>query len=162
MNPLHNLPATVVGDPPPSLAERNLLRGWRLGLPSGQRVARAMHLKPLEDDQILIGKAVDAPDTPLGNIKQVSKVFSDNCPLWTYILAEAMQPKLESVKIPVKENISINTPKLGPVGGRIVAEVFLGLLSGDKSSFLNLDPLWHPKTGPTYALKDFVRYALGH
>ena len=64
--------------------------------------------------------------------------------------------------VPVKENISINTPKLGPVGGRIVAEVFLGLLSGDKSSFLNLDPLWHPKTGPTYALKDFVRYALGH
>jgi len=161
VNPLHNLPATVAGDPPPSLAERNLLRGWRLGLPSGQHVAHAMHLKPLEDDQIFIGKAVDVPDKPLGNITQVSNAFKDNCPLWTYILAEAMHHK-QSVKIPVKENISINTPKLGPVGGRIVAEVFLGLLSGDKSSFINLDPLWHPKTGSIYALKDFVRDALGH
>jgi len=32
VNPLSNLPASVASDPPPSLPQRNLLRGWRLGL----------------------------------------------------------------------------------------------------------------------------------
>ena len=36
VNPLSELPPSVASDPPPSLAHRNLLRGWRLGLPSGQ------------------------------------------------------------------------------------------------------------------------------
>ena len=65
------------------------------------------------------------------------------------------------MKIPVKEDISINTPQLGPVGGRIVAEVFLGLLFGDGDSFLRINPQWHPPQGVRYTLKDFVRYALG-
>src|SRR6185369_14152174 len=65
VNPLHSLPGSVVSDPPPSLAERNLIRGWRLGLPSGQNVARAMNVKPLADKDILIGKAVDNPESPL-------------------------------------------------------------------------------------------------
>jgi Animal haem peroxidase len=160
VNPLHNLPSSVASDPPPSLAERNLLRGLRLGLPSGQNVARAMGIEPLPDKDILIGKATDDPEEPLGKITKISPVFKGNCPLWTYILAEAMHHKT-SVKIPVQEDISINTPRLGPVGGRIVAEVFLGLLAGDNSSFLNFDPKWHPPAGPDYQLKDFVRYALG-
>ena len=90
----------------------------------------------------------------------MSNVFKGNCPLWTYILAEAMHHK-HSVRIPVRENIHINTPRLGPVCGRIVAEVFLGLIFGDKSSLLRMEPLWEPQTGPDYALKDFVAYALG-
>jgi len=68
----------------------------------------------------------------------------------------------EKVKITVKEDISITTPKLGPVGGRIVAEEFLGLMFGDAHSLLRLDPYWQPKQGATFALKDFVAYALGH
>jgi hypothetical protein len=67
----------------------------------------------------------------------------------------------ESVKVPVKENVSITTPRLGPVGGRIVAEVFLGLMFGDSTSLLSLDPYWQPKQGASFALKDFVNYALG-
>jgi len=160
VNPLKNLPPAVVSNPPPSLAERNLLRGWRLGLPSGQDVARAMGIRPLGDKDILIGQAVDAPEQPLGTITAVSNVFKGNCPLWTYILAEAMHHK-HSVKVPVQESIHINTPRLGPVGGRIVAEVFLGLIFGDKSSLLRLEPHWKPQTGPDYALKNFVAYALG-
>jgi len=159
VNPLSVLPASVASNPS-SLAERNLLRGWRLGLPSGQDVARAMHIKPLADTDILIGAAVDKPGSPLGNILAVSKVFAGNCPLWTYILAEAMH-NVEVVKIPVKENITINTPRLGPVGGRIVAEVFLGLMFGDSNSLLSLDPDWKPQQGSGFALKDFVKYALG-
>ncbi len=159
VNPLADLPAAIATDPS-SLPQRNLERGWRLGLPSGQAVARAMGVTPLADSDILIGKAVDKPDAPLPDIVSVSGVFADNCPLWTYILAEAMHHQ-EVVKIPVNEDITITTPKLGPVGGRIVAEVFVGLLAGDPSSFLQLHPEWQPASGPGYALKDFVQYALG-
>ena len=160
VNPLANLPPAVASNPS-SLAQRNLERGWRLGLPSGQSVARAMGIKPLDDTDILLGQAVDKPDKPLPNILSVSKVFANNCPLWTYILAEAMR-FVVPVKIPVKENVTINTPMLGPVGGRIVAEVFLGLMFGDTHSLLSLDPDWQPKGGANFALNDFVNYALGH
>jgi len=121
-----------------------------------------MGVRPLRDSEILIGKAVDVPDAPLQDIVSATglNVFANNCPLWTYILAEAMHHK-EPVKIPVKEDVTIHTPKLGHVGGRIVAEVFLGLLFGDPSSHLNLDPLWVPKMGTHFGLKDFVQYALG-
>jgi hypothetical protein len=160
VNPLHTLPPAVASNPA-SLAQRNLERGWRLGLPSGQDVARAMKIKPLDDKDILIGQGVDAPAQPLGNIVAAAgPVFAKNCPLWTYILAEAMHFKAP-VKIPVKESITVNTPRLGPVGGRIVAEVFLGLLFGDNNSFLSREPFWQPEGRPSYALKDFVNYALG-
>lgn len=49
---------------------RNLRRGAALGLPSGQDVARAMHLTPLTDDEL-------TPATP------------DRAPLWFYVLREA-------------------------------------------------------------------------
>jgi hypothetical protein len=174
VNPLMHLPAIVAANPS-SLAQRNLERGWRLGLPSGQHVATAMGVTPLEDSQILIGKGVDKPDkgeTPfsIDDLKGAGDVFKQNCPLWTYILAEAMQkPQLE-VQIPVKGHISITTPQLGAVGGRIVAEVFLGLLFGDNHSLLNVDPTWKPTkkvngkltTIRDYKLRDFVSYALGH
>ena len=48
VNPLSQLPPPVAINPS-SLAERNLLRGFRLGLPSGQSVAREMRLRPLAD-----------------------------------------------------------------------------------------------------------------
>jgi hypothetical protein len=50
---------------PSSLAQRNLERGWRLGLPSGQSVARAMRVTPLADKDIIIGKALDTPESPV-------------------------------------------------------------------------------------------------
>lgn len=160
VNPLGDLPPAVAANPS-SLPLRNLLRGWRLGLPSGQAVARAIGVTPLADEEILIGKAVDEPGpSDLKPIVEISDVFRDNCPLWTYILAEAAHHKV-SVKVPVQEDRSINTPKLGPVGGRIVAEVFLGLMFGDNTSVLTRDPNWTPPQGTDYTLKNFVLYALG-
>jgi hypothetical protein len=166
VNPLANLPAAVAANPS-SLAQRNLLRAWRMGLPSGQHVAHAMGITPMQDKDILIGKGVDKQDPadpPIKSITDINSVFAKNCPLWTYILAEAMQHK-ETVKIPVEESVSITTPRLGPVGGRIVLEVFLGLLFADNHSLLGMQPNWQPVTNgeknPNYALKDFVRYALG-
>ena len=165
--PLSMLPLSVASDPPPSLPQRNLLRGFELGLPSGQSVAHAMGVPVLTDDRIVIGKAVDDPqggDDPdiRGTIASIPELaaFKGKCPLWTYILAEAAQKK-EPVQIPVTENLKITTPKLGHVGGRIVAEVFLGLMFGDNNSYLNLQPNWQPPSGAAFGLRDFVKYALG-
>ena len=38
--------------------------------------------------------------------------------------------------------------QLGPVGGRIVAETFVGLLLNDSYSFLSQDPTWTPRPAP--------------
>jgi hypothetical protein len=163
VKPLSGLPALVAHDPPPSLAQRNLLRALELGLPSGQAVARAMGVQPLSDSEIIIGKAVDTAEDGdvLGPIDEVEGLdsFRENCPLWTYILAEAARHRLD-VQLPVTEVKSSMTPQLGPVGGRIVAEVFLGLLFGDNDSLLNLDPNWAPND-PDFGLKDLVAFALG-
>jgi len=133
-------------------------------LPSGQAVARAMNLTPLSDDEIIIGKAVDeaGPGDPQIKIATIANgVFAGNCPLWTYILAEARQ-NLTDMAIPATGGpATVKTPQLGPVGGRIVAEVFLGMMFGDNSSVLSLDPQWTPVTGSGFALKDLVAYALG-
>jgi hypothetical protein len=98
----------------PNLGGRNLQRGWRLGLPSGQDVARAMGEKPLDDKKILIGKATGDQADLKGDILSVANgAFKGNCPLWTYILAEAVTNQ-EAVKTPVNENVTIQTPRLGP------------------------------------------------
>jgi hypothetical protein len=163
VTPLSDLPPSVATNPP-SLPQRNLLRSFELGLPSGQDVARAMHVPLLKDEEIMIGKAVDAPEDGdvRGTIASIADLspFKGNCPLWTYILAEAAKNQ-EPVKIPVQEDKTITTPRLGPVGGRIVAEVFLGMMFGDNDSLLNLEPHWTPSFGQSYKLKDFVAYALG-
>ncbi len=124
-------------DPPPSLAQRNLLRHLTFDLPSGQSVARAMRIKPLSPDEL------GADLQKLG--------FGRSTPLWFYILKEA--ELVEKGK------------RLGPVGGRIVAEVFLGLLQGDHSSYLRQDPLWEPflcpKKGakPDFKMTDLLSFA---
>lgn len=159
---LHLLPHPVIDDKPASLAERNLLRGWLLGLPSGQSVARAMGIPELQDEEIRIGKATGEDE--LTPITEINPVFAGNCPLWTYILAESALNEID-VDIPVQGGDTRTTPQLGPVGGRIVAEVFLGLMFGDGTSYLALDPLWTPRPGgtpkPDFALRDLVAYALG-
>jgi hypothetical protein len=165
VTPVSMLPKSVAPDPPPSLPQRNLIRSFELSLPSGQNVARAMNVTPLKDDEIMIGKAIDNPGAGdvLGTIASIPElsVFKGNCPLWTYVLAEAARNQ-EKVKIPVQEDVTVTTPRLGPVGGRIVAEVLLGLMFGDPDSMLVLDPKWQPPSGPNFALKDFVNYALGN
>jgi hypothetical protein len=167
VTPLSVLPSTVVSDPPPSLPQRNLIRAFELGLPTGQDVARGMGVTPLEDSEIVIGKAVDSPsgDDVLGKLSDLPQLsaFFGKCPLWTYVLAEAARTTT-SLPVSVIGGKQITTPQLGPVGGRIVAEVFLGMLFGDKDSFLSADPHWIPtirNKGTDFALRDVVAYALG-
>ena len=153
--PLGDLPPDVADKIIPSLAERNLVRGWRLRLPSGQSVAKAMGINPIKP---LIGKVQDVADAgqepkPIENI---SKAFTDNCPLWAYCLAETMDET-------VAGQHGVKSKLLGPVGGRIVAETFGGLLVHDSQSFLAQDPNWKPTIGDgkTFGLKQFVNFALG-
>ncbi|TQS41900.1 peroxidase family protein [Cryptosporangium phraense] len=51
-------------------------------------------------------------------------------PLWYYVLKEA--------------EYRAGGDRLGPVGGRIVAEVLIGLLRADRQSYLSADPEWTP------------------
>jgi len=141
-NPLGSLPASVaqpeeiVEGEPPSLAQvlaaRNLIRGLRLGIPAGQDVARAMGLTPLDDTQLF-------GDMSLSN--GAIEDLAGHAPLWFYILKEA--------------EIVSGSAHLGPVGGRIVAEVLIGLLAGDPLSYLSVDPGWRP-TLPALAQHTFV------
>ena len=134
-NSLSLLPLPVSSEGPADLAVRNLLRSSQVGLPSGQDVARAMGIRPLRDDQILIGKATgDATEaTP---ITSISSTFAGKAPLWAYILAEstAHAYRIENGAIVGSQKAPFT---LGPVGGRIVAETFVGLLLSDSNSILN-------------------------
>ena len=57
----------------------------------------------------------------------------------------------------------IPTRQLGPVGGRIVAETFVGLLLADSSSYVSLNPLWTPTTymqNGIFGLRELIAAAL--
>jgi hypothetical protein len=50
---------------------------------------------------------------------------------------------VKNKKLNVRPDIpDIRTRELGHVGGRVVAETFVGLPLGDSSSYLSQDPLW--------------------
>ena len=136
--PLFSLPSSVI--PPPDtenlLAARNNLRGKRVGLPSGQQVAKAMRMPVLTNATLGISAAPG---------------WKNEAPLWYYILKEAELPPQ-------------NGERLGPVGGRIVAEVLVGLLQRDQHSYLFLDPAWKPAPpiAPAvgqFTLVDMLRFA---
>ena len=129
------LPLPVSSAGPADLAKRNLLRSAQLALPSGQDVARAMGVRPLADDQIFVGKATgDAAEATA--ITNISAEFAGKSPLWTYILAEATADayQVSRGKIVGEQRAPF---RLGKVGGRIVAETFVGLLASDPNSVLN-------------------------
>ena len=136
--PLTSLPGSVVPPPDPTvhLAVRNTLRGKQVGLPSGQQVAKAMRVNVLSNAALGL-----SPDPGWGG----------EAPLWYYILKEAELPPYQA-------------ERLGPVGGRIVAEVLIGLLQRDPNSYLYLDAAWKPAppiapaTGQ-FSFVDLLRYA---
>jgi hypothetical protein len=138
---LHQLPGFPAGREG-NLAFRNLKRGVSLGLPSGQDIATFMATKipltPLTPAEIATG-----PDGAVA----AQKGFDTATPLWYYILKEAQ--------------VRQNGERLGPVGGRIVAEVFVGLAAGDKDSFLS-QPGWTPtlpaKTPGTFFMTDLLQF----
>ncbi len=122
-----------------SLAARNLLRGRALGLPSGPDVARAMGLPELDDAALF--ERIQLSDG-------TRRDLAGRVPLWFYVLREAEL---------------LDGAQLGPVGGRIVAEVLIGLLDGDPLSFLSVDPTWRPflsaRVEGEFTLSDLINVA---
>jgi hypothetical protein len=159
-HPLGHLPRRIAKDPS-SLALRNLERGATFQLPSGQQVARALGMKPLADKKLLIGKAiVQSPMPP--SITDVASGFAGNAPLWAYILSEAQVMSWKNAAGPVSDKTPI---RLGPVGGRLIAEVFASLLRGDRTSYLYAEPTFTPipdftRRG-TFGLAQLINVALG-
>jgi Animal haem peroxidase len=151
VNPLGKLPPSIAPDPPPSLAQRNLLRGFRMGLPSGQDVARVMGLPVLPDDKLVVGKATSDDPPEAKSIVDVSQEFAGKAPLWYYVLAEAQQQFDGNNATPIR---------LGPLGGRIVAETIIGLILGDSHSFLSQDPAWRPMQDK-FGIADLIKAAIG-
>lgn len=95
------------------LAVRNLLRGRVLGLPTGQDVAEAVGAPALTPEQARAGAHA-----------KVLKAhgFDRKTPLWYYILKEA--------------EVFHGGERLGPVGSTLLAETFVGLIEGSRTSVL--------------------------
>jgi hypothetical protein len=160
VHPLGNLPSRIAKDPS-SLALRNLMRGAAFQLPSGQQVAAALGIPPIADEKLMIGPAtVGGKRRP---ITEVAPGLAGNAPLWVYILSEAQVMSWKNASGPVSDKTPI---RLGPVGGRLVAEVFASLLRGDRTSYLYAEPTFKPipdfTRNGTFGLAQLINVALGH
>jgi hypothetical protein len=122
-SPLFDLPLAAIAvlnppaGPPTSLPQRNLLRHVTWQLPSGQSIARHMKVPALSSED-------------LKELKDFGVGLEESPPLWYYVLKEA--------------EVMEDGLNLGPVGGRIVGEVIIGLLEFDRDSFLSDNPGWRP------------------
>jgi hypothetical protein len=133
--PLFTLPlgAIVSGDQPTVLPQRNLLRHLTWSMPSGQAIAEAMGVTPISKQTLRELK-------PYG--------FDKSTPLWYYALKEA--------------ELLAQGLHLGPVAGRIVAEVLIGLIQTDPGSYLVAQTSWQPtlqNPGAGFRMTDLLAYA---
>jgi hypothetical protein len=140
----HLQPEPFSANEPANLATRNLLRGAAMNMPSGQAVARYMGLTPLSDDELRVGKAVVAEWKDSRRLVDVHPSFSNNAPLWYYILAEAQHQWFLRAEVSEDDKAPMT---LGSVGGRIVAETIIGAIWNDPQSYLNQSPNWVPEIG---------------
>jgi Animal haem peroxidase len=156
--PLFMLPLLTIAShtPPVALPQRNLLRHLTWSLPSGQAIAKRMGITLLEPQHF-----PELAPYGLG--------LESSTPLFYYILREAgltetTQPTLVPSPPPTPTTTGTGL-RLGPVGGRIVAEVILGLLRADPTSYLSADPRWRPtlpiRSGATgdFRMVDFLTFA---
>jgi Animal haem peroxidase len=86
----------------------------------------------------VVARAVGA--TPLTREELALGDWQDETPLWLYILREAA--------------VRGGGDHLGEVGGRIVAEVLVGIIRHDPESYLTNDPSWRP-TLPSHEARSF-------
>jgi hypothetical protein len=104
-------------------------------------VARALGCDVLSDDDLLL---------PLFKA-EVRQRVKEATPLWYYMLCEADASPQDG-------------RRLGPVAGRIVAEVLVGLLVSDRESYIHKSPAWKPHIGPTpgdFTMRDLVLIGQG-
>jgi hypothetical protein len=134
--PLFRLPLAAIPNrnAPTALPQRTLLRHLTWSMPSGQRIAASTGSPVLGSDHF--------PE-----LRQYGIGLDASTPLWYYTLREA--------------SVVNNGTRLGPVGGRIVAETIIGLLQLDKSSYLNTEfrPSLPSRTPGTFTMTDLLRWA---
>ncbi|MFN7023269.1 MAG: peroxidase family protein [Pseudorhizobium sp.] len=124
------------------LAARNLLRGYLLGLPTGQAVAAKLGLQPLSPDVLRAA-------TPTGIGKTVEDAgLLERTPLWFYILAEAGDPN------------GPDGQHLGPVGTRIVAETLWNLAKHASDSVIDAPPSQAELDTGEFTLKGIIKLGL--
>lgn len=147
VNPLLALPPRIGGPGPlfNSLAARNLKRGYNFSLPSGQDVAAVLGVA--KHPPLVFGERLLAfKDMP--GISAADAVLLDaHTPLWLYTLAEGQaclakadgtfDTEVDEHGVTVIHKDSNAGTQLGEVGGRIVLEVFFGILDEDKDSYFN-------------------------
>lgn len=111
-----------------SFPQRTLLRHLSWSLPSGQAIARAMRVP------VVSGRDLD-------ELAHYQLGFEARTPLFYYVLKEAQ--------------LMEGGLRLGPVGGRIVGEVMLGLLQLNRASYLATQPGWRPTLPSRYGRGEF-------
>ncbi|MFC6091282.1 peroxidase family protein [Saccharothrix lopnurensis] len=149
VNPLDQLPAgtfggrgTVFEEIQRNLAFRNLTRATMVRLASGQQMAECLGVEPLTAEQVLVGNGGASLDALTDGQKDAVATAT---PLWFYVLREA----------------EFTGGLLGPVGGRIVAEVFHRAMEGSRTSIVR-EPSWRPTLGPdrrTFRMTDLLLFA---
>lgn len=143
------------------LSARNLVRGMALQVPSGQAVALRLKARRLTNDELLRIPHANPTQEQQDHHEEVANLLKANdalllrqTPLWYYILKEA--------------EVLNGGNQLGPVGGRIVAEVFLRILTDSKDSILSQEAVnsdWKPTFGlnskapADYKIVDLLRFA---
>jgi hypothetical protein len=127
--PLFDLPLSAIASHtgPTVLPVRTLLRHLTWELPSGQAIARELGVSALSP-------------ADLDELHGYGLGLERSTPLWHYVLKEAEL---------VEDGL-----RLGPVSGRLVGEVIVGLLQSDPASYLAYDPGWRP-TLPSRSRGDF-------
>ncbi|MEZ4714691.1 MAG: heme peroxidase family protein [Caldilineaceae bacterium] len=137
------------------LAVRNLLRGYKLRIPTGQAVACAMSLSPLDPAALRNLIRVNAERAGMNDADKdalMNAGFDMHTPLWFYILAEA--------------ELLEGGMHLGPVGGTIVAEVIIEMIRRSANSIFEFDGDWNPsqlsgaleqQVDSTFNLSDLLR-----
>jgi hypothetical protein len=149
LDDLRNEPAGVFK----RLAKRNLLRGYRLNIPSAEACISAINatefyrpIATLSADDLFDGR-----DSSLVMTRRLRSHFAGQTPLWYYILREA-------------ELVGGN--HLGQLGSHIVANTLMGLIIKDPSSYWNdatEGHRWSPSSfrpgAPIDSLKAMLRFS---
>lgn len=146
----------------PSLALLNLLRGNQYRVQGGQAIANVLKAKghpvePLKPKYLVtrqVPKDVEGkPTNGFFKFVEIDPVLQTDTPLWFYILAEAQASVVDALNVQTGDEFEEKQllkgggakTQLGWVGGRIVAEVFYGLIDSDEESYVKSAPKdWKP------------------
>ena len=175
-----DVPAGAGPGGPPSLALLNLIRGNRYLIQGGQAFESIVSSKL--DKKYLVTRRKNEDDTYM--FMDIPEALKTDTPLWFYILAEAQRQIVDlwyerggypgnGVTLSTKDLLGEKNDtdkdhpeilrqrglggQLGPVGGRIVAEVFYGLLEDDETSVMSqrkadsFTPIWGGTGTHTFA-----------